>query len=103
LPILEIHGLRDPIVPYRGKRPDRAGAVRTWLNGWRRRNGCTGAARRSEPAEQVQELRWSCPNGVSVVHDRVLDAQHGWPMLGSFSSTERTWRFFADSFRREAG
>lgn len=103
LPILEIHGLRDPIVPYRGKRPDRAGAVPTWLSGWRRRNGCTSAARRSEPDEQVQELRWRCPKGVTVVHDRVLDAQHGWPVLGSFSSTERTWRFFAGSFRRAGG
>jgi polyhydroxybutyrate depolymerase len=103
LPILEIHGLRDPIVPYRGKRPDRAGAVRTWLRGWRHRNGCTGPARRSEPADKVQELRWACPDGVTVVHDRVLDAQHGWPTLGSFSSTERTWRFFADSFRRKIG
>jgi polyhydroxybutyrate depolymerase len=103
LPILEIHGLRDPIVPYRGKRPDRAGAVRTWLRGWLHRNDCTGAARRSQPADKVQELRWTCPNGVTVVHDRVLDAQHGWPALGSFSSTERTWRFLAESFRRERG
>lgn len=103
VPILEIHGLRDPIVPYRGKRPDRAGAVPTWLRGWRHRNGCTGAARRSEPEDHVQELRWACPNGVTVVHDRVLDAQHGWPTLGSFSSTDRTWRFFASSFRRETG
>ncbi len=100
LAILEIHGLRDPIVPYRGKRPDRAGAVRTWLEGWRRRNGCTGAAHRSTPTDKVQELRWTCPDGVEVVHDRVLDAQHGWPTLGSFSSTERTWRFFASNFRR---
>jgi polyhydroxybutyrate depolymerase len=103
LPILEIHGLHDPIVPYRGKRPDRAGAVRTWLRGWLRRNRCTGAARRSQAADKVQELRWKCPNGVMVVHDRVLDAQHGWPSLGSFSSTERTWRFFADSFRFSGG
>jgi polyhydroxybutyrate depolymerase len=103
LPILEIHGLHDPIVPYRGKRPDRAGAVRAWLRGWLRRDGCIGAARRSEPADKVQELQWTCLNGVMVVHDRVLDAQHGWPSLGSFSSTERTWRFFADSFRLSGG
>ncbi len=103
LPILEIHGLRDPIVPYRGKRPARAGAVSKWLRGWRRRNDCTGAARRSEPADKVQELRWTCRNGVVVIHDRLIDAQHGWPALGPFSSTERTWRFFAGSFRRETG
>jgi poly(3-hydroxybutyrate) depolymerase len=90
-------------VPYRGKRPDGGGAVRPWLRGWVRRNDCTAPARRSEPADKVQELRWTCPKGITVVHDRVLDAQHGWPSLGSFTSTERTWRFFAESFRRETG
>jgi polyhydroxybutyrate depolymerase len=103
LPILEIHGLHDTIVPYRGKGPDHAGAVGTWLRGWLRRNNCTGAARRSAPEDKVQELRWTCPNGRTVIHDRVLDAQHGWPSLGAFSSTERTWRFFAGSFGRERG
>ena len=103
VPILEIHGLHDAIVPYRGKGPDHAGAVRTWLRGWLHRNDCTTAARRSQPEDKVQELRWTCPNGLVVVHDRVLDAQHGWPALGSFSSTERTWRFFAGSFRRAPG
>lgn len=101
LPILEIHGVRDAVVPYKGKAPDHAGAVGDWLRDWLARDHCTGAARRSTPAARVQELRWSCPGG-AVVHDRVLDAEHGWPgeaSLRPFSSTDRTWRFLG-AFRR---
>lgn len=101
LPILEIHGVKDQVVPYRGKRADHADAVGNWVRDWLARDRCTGAARRSTPAPRVQELRWTCPDDRMVVHDRVLDAQHGWPgedSLRPFSSTVRTWRFLS-SFR----
>jgi polyhydroxybutyrate depolymerase len=104
LPILEIHGVRDAVVPYRGKRADHADAVGNWLRGWLRRDGCTAPARRSTPVARVQELRWTCPDGRVVAHDRVLDAEHGWPGedgLAPFSSTPRTWRFLS-SFRLDA-
>jgi polyhydroxybutyrate depolymerase len=102
LPILEIHGVRDAVVPYRGKGPDHAGAVGDWLRDWLGRNGCTEPAHRSTPAPRVQELRWTCPYGRMVVHDRVIDAEHGWPgesSLRPFSSTLRTWQFLS-GFRR---
>jgi hypothetical protein len=38
-----------------------------------------------------------------LVHDRVADAEHGWPggsSLRPFSSTLRTWRFL-NSFENE--
>ncbi|HET6507466.1 MAG TPA: PHB depolymerase family esterase [Baekduia sp.] len=101
LPILEIHGVKDQVVPYNGKRADHADAVGNWLRAWLARDHCTGAARRSAPAGDVQELRWTCPDDRMVVHDRVLDAQHGWPgesSFSAFSSTVRTWRFLT-SFR----
>lgn len=103
LPILEIHGLRDAVVPYDGKAPDHAGAVGPYVRAWRRRDGCASPARRSAPAPNVRELRWTCPNGLLVVHDRVVDAEHGWPgeaSLRAFSSTKRTWRFLT-RFRDE--
>jgi polyhydroxybutyrate depolymerase len=98
LPILEIHGLRDEVVPYGGKGPSGAGAVGPFVDAWRARDGCTGAARRSAPAHNVQELRWTCAKGRVIVHDRVVDAEHGWPgedSLRPFSSTVRTWRFLS--------
>lgn len=103
LPILEIHGVRDEVVPYRGKRADHADAVGRWLRDWLTRDGCAGTARRSTPARRVQELRWTCPAGRVVAHDRVLDAEHGWPGedgLAPFSSTVRTWRFLT-AFRND--
>ena len=96
LPLLEIHGLRDEVVPYHGKPPDYAGDVGRYLAGWRARDGCRMRAARSTPAHNVLELRWRCANGLMLVHDRVIDAEHGWPgeaSLRAFSSTLRTWRF----------
>jgi polyhydroxybutyrate depolymerase len=98
LPILEIHGLRDEVVPYGGKGPRGAGAVGPFVDAWRERDRCAGAARRSAPAHNVQELRWTCAKGRVIVHDRVVDAEHGWPgedSLRPFSSTVRTWRFLS--------
>lgn len=104
LPILEIHGVKDQVVPYRGKRADHADAVGNWVRGWLARDHCTAPARRSTPAPRVQELRWACADGRVVAHDRVLDAQHGWPgedSLTPFSSTARTWQFLS-AFRLDA-
>lgn len=102
LPILEIHGLRDTVVPYGGKGAQRAGAVDTFLAGWRGRDRCASRARRTAPARGVLELRWTCPDGREVVHDRIADAEHGWPGESSlragedaFSTTAATWAFFA--------
>jgi polyhydroxybutyrate depolymerase len=103
LPILEIHGLRDEVVPYGGKPPSHAGAVGPYLEGWLARDRCSRAAARSRPTPRVLELRWRCPDGRLVIHDRAYDAEHGWPgedSLRPFSSTVRTWRFLT-SFRDE--
>jgi polyhydroxybutyrate depolymerase len=103
LPILEIHGILDAVVPYRGTGPTHAGAVGDWLRDWLDRDGCHGTAARSTPEANVQELRWTCPGGRAVVHDRVLDAEHGWPgeaSLKPFSSTLSTWRFLS-AYTRE--
>jgi polyhydroxybutyrate depolymerase len=96
LPILEIHSIIDAVVPYRGKGESHAGDVGRYLQEWRERDGCTTAPARSTPADDVTELRWRCAGGRVVVHDRVTDAEHGWPgedSLEAFSSTLRTWRF----------
>lgn len=98
LPLLEIHGLRDTVVPYTGKGADHAGNVSDFLAEWRGRDGCSPTAQRGAPASDVTELRWSCAGGRMVIHDRVADAEHGWPgesSLRPFSSTARTWAFLS--------
>jgi polyhydroxybutyrate depolymerase len=103
LPVLEIHGLRDEVVPYAGTKASHAGAVGPYVDEWRARDNCPGAPRTSGPAPDVLEQRWTCAQGRVVAHDRVIDAEHGWPGRNSlmpFSSTLRTWRFFS-AFRND--
>jgi polyhydroxybutyrate depolymerase len=101
IPMLEIHGAIDHVVPYDGDEHG-AGSVPAFLKQWRRLDGCHGAARRSKPRGNVVELRWSnCARGTAVEHDRITDADHSWPGeddiegLDGFASTRRTWSFLA--------
>jgi polyhydroxybutyrate depolymerase len=103
LAVLEIHGLRDEVVPYAGSKASHAGAVGPYLDEWRARDNCPGAPRVSAPVPDVKEQRWTCAGGRVVAHARVIDAEHGWPGANSlmpFSSTLRTWRFLS-AFRNE--
>ncbi|QEC49883.1 hypothetical protein FSW04_21470 [Baekduia soli] len=109
VPILEIHGGADHVVPYAGSGPAGAGAVPAFLAQWRRLDGCAGRARSSSPHPGVTELRWAaCRAGVVVQHDRIDDADHGWPGendlddVRGFASTRRTWEFLS-AFRRSGG
>jgi polyhydroxybutyrate depolymerase len=106
VPVLEIHGTDDRVVPYAGKAPDGSGSVSAFLAQWRRLDACPSPATQRWPMHNVTELRWTgCKGGTMVVHDRITDAEHGWPGeddLGQrpgFSSTLRTWRFLS-AFRR---
>lgn len=104
--MLEIHGAADRIVPYDGDRSTGAGSVPAFLAQWRRLDRCRGAVRRLSPRSNVVELRWAaCAGGTVVQHDRIVDADHGWPGeddidgVDGFASTKRTWAFLA-AFRR---
>jgi polyhydroxybutyrate depolymerase len=106
VPILEIHGTADRVVPYAGRGNPVRGDVASFLAQWRRLDGCTGVPREHGVADGVQELRSTrCAGGTQVVHDRVEEAEHGWPGAGDitgaedFSSTRRTFDFLT-SFRR---
>jgi polyhydroxybutyrate depolymerase len=106
IPVLEIHGTSDDVVPYEGKEDQPRGAVRAFLSQWRALDGCAATADRRQAARAVIELRWQrCADGSEVVHDRVEGAGHGWPgeddLGGSdgFSATRRTWDFLS-AFRR---
>jgi polyhydroxybutyrate depolymerase len=107
VPILEIHGTADGIVPYDGRGSPVRGDVASFLEQWRRLDGCTGPPRDRGVARGVTELRSTrCADGVQVMHDRVEGEGHGWPGAGDvdggrgrFSSTRRTFDFLV-SFRR---
>ncbi|HEY6759693.1 MAG TPA: hypothetical protein VI318_09390 [Baekduia sp.] len=102
LPILEIHGTGDQVVPYGGAPPDYRGSVAKYLARWRRLDGCVGKAARLDPAPGVHEMAWrNCRQDTSVEHVRLDHQAHGWPggprttpSTAAFSTTWRTWEFF---------
>lgn len=102
LPVLEIHGTGDQVVPYGGKPPDYLGSVARWLAMWRRIDGCRGRADRLKPATGVTEIAWrDCRAATRVEHVRLDGAAHGWPggprtapPPAPFAATWRTWEFF---------
>jgi polyhydroxybutyrate depolymerase len=80
LPVLEIHGTRDQVVPYGGKGPDRDGSVARFLGEWTQLDGCTGGARRTTVRPGAVQLLWShCAGGSVVEHLRLAQTNHGWP------------------------
>jgi polyhydroxybutyrate depolymerase len=102
LPVLEIHGTGDQVVPYGGKPPDYRGSVARWLAQWRRIDGCHGKADRIVPAQGVTEIAWrQCTARTRVEHVRLDGQAHGWPggartdpPPAPFAATWRTWEFF---------
>ena len=105
VPILEVHGVVDQVVPYNGKGAAAYGAVSTFLAQWQRLDSCTGAVRSSTWRPNVLQLRWaSCAGGTIVEHVRISDADHGWPgeddltEHSEYAATPRTWAFLS-SFR----
>ena len=93
LSVLEIHGVRDPVVPYYGRGPTRAGDVLRFVRAWARRDHCPRNVRRGPgPGRTVDRLVWlPCASGTVVEHLRVRDGGHEWPPVAS----GRIWRFFA--------
>jgi polyhydroxybutyrate depolymerase len=80
LPVLEIHGTRDQVVPYDGKGKDHDGSVAHFLGEWRELDGCKGAARRSTVRPGAARLVWdNCAGGSVVEHLRLAGTNHGWP------------------------
>jgi polyhydroxybutyrate depolymerase len=102
LPVLEIHGTADQVVPYAGTPPDFNGSVKRWLWLWRRIDACRGKADRLVPAPGVTEIAWRhCKAGTRVEHVRLDGQAHGWPggprtdpPPAPFAATWRTWQFF---------
>jgi polyhydroxybutyrate depolymerase len=80
LPVLEIHGTRDQVVPYGGSGPDHDGSVARFLGEWTELDDCEGAAEKTSPSRGVTRLDWErCASGSVVEHLRLAGTDHGWP------------------------
>lgn len=104
MPVLEIHGSRDPIVPYAGRPPDRLGSVPRFLVGWAQRDGCRMGAQRASIGPATIQSRWTgCEPGTAVIGIKLYGAGHLWP--GShppvpqgpsrLAAAATVWKFFA--------
>jgi polyhydroxybutyrate depolymerase len=80
---LAIHGTADTVVPYNGRRPDRAGSVPRYTARWATRDGCAGPPRTTAPRARVTRYVYrGCDDGLRVELLRLSGTDHGWPGAG---------------------
>lgn len=80
VPVLEIHGTGDGIVPYAGRAVTHLLPVTAWLGAWAARDGCASAPQTQSASANIVQLTWTrCRDDVSVVHYRILGGVHVWP------------------------
>jgi len=102
VPILEIHGTADTVVPYLGSVPLRLPSVAAWLAGWAQRDGCARKPVIFFQQKDVIGERWpACQSDATVIHYRIEGGKHAWPPFLStpgarlpLSTTNLIWAFF---------
>ncbi len=110
VPILEIHGTADPLVPYNGS----AGsyAVEDLINFWLNKDQCVNESDTTNipdinvnDSSTVQRIRYSnCGNGTRVWFDKVTGGGHSWPGASipfiygptnqDLNASQEIWNFF---------
>jgi polyhydroxybutyrate depolymerase len=106
---LDIHGTADTVVPYNGKKPDRAGSVPRYTARWARRDGCDTGPVQTAARRLVTRVRYrGCDDGLRVERLRLSGTDHGWPGAGpplpdhnpsGVSATRELLRFVAAARR----
>jgi polyhydroxybutyrate depolymerase len=102
VPLLEVHGTADGVVPYGGIGRTESGGwpllpIPQFLAGWAARDGCASAPAVFLDTPEVTGMRWEgCRDGVSVAHYRWNGGGHGLPArIGEVPSHQAIWRFLA--------
>ena len=105
VPIVEVHGTSDPVVPYTGgKVADNQGRKRgsvlsvvDFVSFWSHTCRCTGT--RETPIKAALAVTMieaqSCSPGSPVVHYRVNGGAHEWFRIQGFDTTKVVWDFLA--------
>ncbi len=80
VPVLELHGTEDLIVPYDGRAGTHDPSILEWLAEWAARDGCTAGPETFYEQGTVTGIEWTgCKNNSAVVHYRISKAGHVWP------------------------
>ena len=105
VPIVEVHGTSDPVVPYAGgKVADNQGRKRgsvlsalDFFSFWSGTCHCTGTRettiKAAMPVTMIEAQ--SCASGSPVVHYRVTGGSHEWIRMQGFDTTKAVWDFLA--------
>ncbi len=103
VPLLEIHGTGDHIVPYGGSLLKGYPPIALWLHSWAVRDGCTTMPTVFLNKDGLVGEKWTCRDNTTLVHYRVTGMPHMWPLhfvlrsKGSvvvFDATTTIWNFF---------
>jgi poly(3-hydroxybutyrate) depolymerase len=81
VPMLEVHGTSDPIIPYDGGKGGGGPlpAIPEWLGRWARRNKCTTSTT-TDHGKGVSEQSWTGAGADGVLrHFRLEGHDHGYP------------------------
>jgi polyhydroxybutyrate depolymerase len=102
VPLLDIHGTDDVVVPYGGQAPTvewplPMPPVPDWLGEWAARDGCPGDPAVFVDTPEVTGGRWSgCRDGAEVVHYRMNGGGHQAPRtIAGRPFAQVVWDFFA--------
>lgn len=105
IPVVEVHGTSDPIVPYAGgKVADNLGrkrgtvlSVAEFVSFWSGASQCSASRETAIKAAMAVTMveAQGCASGTSVVHYRVTGGVHDWPRITGFDTTKAVWDFLA--------
>ncbi len=103
VPLLEIHGTGDQVVPYGGSLRKGYPPIAFWLQGWVLRDGCSTVPSIFLNKDGLLGEEWTCRNNAVLIHYRVRGMPHMWPLhyvlysRGSsltFDASNIIWNFF---------
>lgn len=90
-PLLNIHGDRDPIVPYNGSLVRRLPAVESWASKRAALNGCTSHTTANQGVTLAVTTWAGCRDGATVESIRVIGGGHAWGDV----TNDTVWKFLS--------
>jgi len=102
VPIIELHGTADKVVPYRGNpKNDAEPDIPQWLAHWAALDKCSSQPQVFLQQGRYMAERWSsCAGNASIVHYRITGGTHVWPgSIGSHETLDATdvlWNFVSN-------
>ena len=102
VPLLNMHGTADPLLPYNGIPPSvnpdwPLPSLAVYMQSWATLDGCTHGPDIFLREPKVTGMRWTgCRGNVGVVHYRIEGGGHSWPpLINGQTPAQVMWQFFS--------